>query len=67
MENQKPELVESNQNENSSIALDRTKICPFLLRLFWKLDRHNNVNDFVAGMRGDGPYPINEVQMYVLF
>jgi hypothetical protein len=43
--------------------LDRTKICPFLLRCYWKMNRHHVAGDYRQAARDI--FPANEIIMYV--
>ena len=42
--------------------IDRTKTCPFLLRLHWRSDRHNTIASY--GTISKYEYPPNEVFIY---
>ena len=43
-------------------VVDREKICPFLLRCFWKLEGHHSVLEYAQAPRG--VFPPNEMQIY---
>mmetsp|Transcript_1942 Transcript_1942/g.1911 ORF Transcript_1942/g.1911 Transcript_1942/m.1911 type:complete len:141 (+) Transcript_1942:17-439(+) len=42
--------------------IDREKICPLLLRCFWKQDRNNTIQDYKNAAHGI--LPSNEIQIY---
>ena len=42
--------------------IDREKVCPFLLRCFWKLDGHHALHEYSQVAKG--VYPGNEMQIY---
>ena len=48
--------------QKMSEAIDRLTTCPFLLRCFWKLNRHNNAEEYHK--IADDIFPGNEVQMW---
>ena len=42
--------------------IDRSKIVPHLLRVFWRVNRHNPVHEYKDVSKGK--YPSNEIQIY---
>ena len=42
--------------------IDREKVCPFLLRCFWRLEGHNAVSEYTQASKGI--LPSNEMQIY---
>ena len=41
--------------------IDRTQVCPFMLRCFWKINRHGNPEDYRQVTKEI--YPPNEIVM----
>lgn len=67
--NQSLDSIENDQEmrggsttQKGLLDLDRTKICPFLLRCFWKLNHNNNPSDYRHVFKNI--YPNQEVQIY---
>mmetsp|Transcript_41336 Transcript_41336/g.60908 ORF Transcript_41336/g.60908 Transcript_41336/m.60908 type:complete len:138 (+) Transcript_41336:59-472(+) len=55
-------VEESNSKKVDEFEVDRDKVCPLLLRCFWKLEGHHRVEEFADANRGI--VPIDEVQIY---
>ncbi len=45
--------------------LDRSTTCPFLLRCYWRANRHNKIEDY--RQINHDIYPPNEILMFVQF
>ena len=45
------------------VEIDRTKVCPLLLRCFWNINKHNPSSDYKKSANGF-TYPANEVVSY---
>uniref|UniRef100_A0A7S2XY13 Histone deacetylase complex subunit SAP18 n=1 Tax=Fibrocapsa japonica TaxID=94617 RepID=A0A7S2XY13_9STRA len=52
----------ADKREGFADAIDRDKVCPLLLRCFWKVGAHHRVEDFAEA--NQGIVPMDEVQIY---
>jgi histone deacetylase complex subunit SAP18 len=54
--------AEDHASSSNKMSIDRVKTCPFLLRCFWKMNKHNIPSDYRNVSRGI--FPNQEVQIY---
>ena len=53
------------EDQGADDEIDREVRVPFLLRIFWRTNRHNPIHEYKLG-DGSRPssFPLNEIQMY---